>query len=60
MGFNLKSDGRPILGLTAKQLLEIMLEVDERMVLIPAHAWTPWFGVFGSKGGYDSLKIVLN
>ncbi len=56
MGFNLKSDGRPILGLTAKQLLEIMLEVDERMVLIPAHAWTPWFGVFGSKGGYDSLE----
>jgi len=56
MGFNLKSDGRPILGLTAKQLLEIMLEVDERMVLIPAHAWTPWFGVFGSKGGYDSLQ----
>jgi len=56
MGFNLKSDGRPILGLTAKELLEIMLEVDERMVLIPAHAWTPWFGVFGSKGGYDSLE----
>ncbi len=56
MGFNLKSDGRPILGLTAKQLLEIMLEVDKRMVLIPAHAWTPWFGVFGSKGGYDSLE----
>ncbi len=56
MGFNLKSDGRPIFGLTAKQLLEIMLEVDKRMVLIPAHAWTPWFGVFGSKGGYDSLQ----
>jgi uncharacterized protein (TIGR00375 family) len=56
MGFNLKSDGRPILGLTAKELLEIMLEVDKRMVLIPAHAWTPWFGVFGSKGGYDSLQ----
>jgi uncharacterized protein (TIGR00375 family) len=33
-----------------------MLEVDKRMVLIPAHAWTPWFGVFGSKGGYDSLQ----
>ena len=55
-GFNLKSDGRPILGLTAKQLLEIMLDVDERMVMIPAHAWTPWFGVFGSKSGYDSLE----
>ncbi len=56
MGFNLKSDGRPILGLTAKELLEIMLEVDERMVMVPAHAWTPWFGIFGSYGGYDSLE----
>ncbi len=55
-GFNIRSDGRPILGLPVKQLLEIMLEVDERMVMIPAHAWTPWFGIFGSKGGYDSLE----
>ena len=56
MGFNLKSDGRPILGLTIKQLLEIMLDVDKRMVMVPAHAWTPWFGIFGSKGGYNSLE----
>jgi len=56
MGFNLKSDGRPILGLPVKELLKIMLEVDERMVMIPAHAWTPWFGIFGSKGGYDTLE----
>ncbi|MFA7245402.1 MAG: endonuclease Q family protein [Candidatus Magasanikbacteria bacterium] len=56
MGFNLKSDGRPILGLTSKQILELMLETDERMMMIPAHAWTPWFGIFGSKGGYDSLQ----
>lgn len=55
-GFNLRSDGRPILGLTVKELLQIMLEIDERMVLIPAHAWTPWFGIFGSKGGYDNLE----
>lgn len=54
-GFNLGSDGRPILGLTAKQILELMLETDERMVMAPAHAWTPWFGIFGSRGGYDSL-----
>lgn len=54
-GFNLRSDGRPILGLTSKEILELMLETDERMMLIPAHAWTPWFGIFGSKGGYDSL-----
>lgn len=55
-GFNLKSDGRPILGLTVKQLLEIMLSIDKRMIMIPAHAWTPWFGIFGSKGGYDNLE----
>lgn len=55
-GFNLKSDGRPILGLTVKELLEIMLAVDKKMEMIPAHAWTPWFSVFGSKGGYDSLE----
>ncbi|OGH59508.1 MAG: hypothetical protein A2725_01660 [Candidatus Magasanikbacteria bacterium RIFCSPHIGHO2_01_FULL_33_34] len=54
-GINLKADGRPILGMTAKDILELMLEIDSRMVMIPAHAWTPWFGVFGSKGGYDSL-----
>jgi len=55
-GFNLKADGRPILGMTSKQILETMLEIDERMVMIPAHAWTPWFGIFGSKGGYDTLE----
>jgi len=56
MGFNLKSDGRPILGLTSKELLEIMLEIDEKMYMIPAHIWTPWFGILGAKGGYDSLE----
>ena len=55
-GFNIHSDGRPILGLTSKEILELMLETDERMVMIPAHAWTPWFGIFGSKGGYNSLE----
>lgn len=55
-GFNLKADGRPILGMTSKQILETMLEIDQRMVMIPAHAWTPWFGIFGSKGGYDTLE----
>src|SRR3989338_154588 len=59
-GFNLRSDGRPILGLTSKEILQIMLEIDERMVMIPAHAWTPWFGIFGSKGGYDSLEEAFD
>ncbi len=59
-GFNLRSDGRPILGLTSKEILQIMLEIDPRMVMIPAHAWTPWFGIFGSKGGYDSLEEAFD
>lgn len=52
----LASDGRPILGLDAKELLKIILEIDERCMVIPAHAWTPWFAVFGSKSGFDSLE----
>ncbi len=53
---NLKSDGRPILGLDSKKLLQIVLGIDPRCVLIPAHAWTPWFSVFGSMSGFDSLE----
>lgn len=55
-GCNLNADGRPIVGLTSKELLEIALESDPEMMLIPAHAWTPWFGIFGSKGGYNTLE----
>jgi len=53
---NLKSDGRPILGLDAKELLKICLDVDKKIMVIPAHAWTPWFSVFGSNSGFNSLK----
>ncbi len=52
----LTSDGRPILGLDAKELLKIVLDIDSRCMVIPAHAWTPWFAVFGSKSGFDSLE----
>lgn len=55
-GCNLRADGRPIIGLSAKELLACILEVDSRCVMIPAHAWTPWFAVFGSKSGYDALS----
>lgn len=55
-GFNLKSDGRPILGLDSEDLIKILLDADERILLIPAHVWTPWFAVFGSKSGFDSLE----
>ncbi len=53
---NLKSDGRPILGLDAKELAKIVLEASEDCLVVPAHAWTPWFGIFGSKSGFDSIE----
>lgn len=52
----LGSDGRPTVHLTPRQLLETLLHIDDRILLIPAHAWTPWFGIFGSKSGFDSLE----
>ncbi|MBI3109486.1 DNA helicase UvrD [Candidatus Daviesbacteria bacterium] len=52
----LASDGRPIVGISSKDLLAMALEADDKALFIPAHAWTPWFGVFGSQSGYDSLK----
>jgi len=53
---NISSDGRPILGLDSKNLLEIALESCDSAFLIPAHIWTPWFSVFGSKSGFNSLE----
>lgn len=53
---NLKADGRPILGLDAKELLKITLAVSPDMLFIPAHAWTPHFSVFGAASGFDSLE----
>lgn len=54
-GANLMSDGRPIIGLTAKQVAEIALSADERCLVIPAHAWTPHFSLYGSVSGFDSI-----
>ncbi len=53
---NIRSDGRPILGLPSRDLLEIIMEVDPACYLIPAHIWTPWFSMLGSKSGYDSVE----
>ncbi|MBI4689676.1 MAG: DNA helicase UvrD [Nitrospirae bacterium] len=52
---NLSADGRPILGLDAKELLRIVLDASDKTMLIPAHAWTPHFAVFGAASGFDSL-----
>ncbi|MBW1712515.1 MAG: UvrD-helicase domain-containing protein [Deltaproteobacteria bacterium] len=54
-GVNLASDGRPIMGLKARQVLEVVLETDPLAEMIPAHIWTPWFSVLGSKSGFESM-----
>ena len=53
---NLKSDGRPILGLDAKELAKIVLEASQDCLVVPAHIWTPWFSLLGSKSGFDSIE----
>jgi uncharacterized protein (TIGR00375 family) len=53
---NIASDGRPILGLDPKDLLEIVLETARESFFIPAHIWTPWFSLFGSKSGFDRIE----
>ncbi len=53
---NLWSDGRPILGLDSKELLKIVLDVSPDCFLVPAHIWTPWFSLFGSNSGFDSIE----
>ncbi len=53
---NIESDGRPILGLDSRDLLEIVLEKIPDGFLVPAHIWTPWFSLFGSKSGFESIE----
>lgn len=55
-GFNLTSDGRPVLGLSARNLAEVLFSIDRKIVIIPCHIWTPWFSLYGSKGGYDRIN----
>ena len=53
---NLAADGRPILGLDSRDLLEITLEGGDGCYLVPAHTWTPWFAVLGSQSGFDRVE----
>lgn len=53
---NISSDGRPILGLSAEELLKIVLNICPKALFIPAHIWTPWFSMFGSMSGFDSME----
>ena len=55
-GANLDSDGRPIIGMDVKDMSKLILDVDENCFIIPAHIWTPWFSMFGSKSGFDTVE----
>jgi len=53
---NLASDGRPIFGASAPEITELVMSVDDNCFVYPAHAWTPWYSVFGSESGFDSME----
>ena len=59
VGAKLAGDGRPLISLHARELTAAILEIDPRSIIVPAHAWTPWYALFGSKSGFDSLGRVL-
>lgn len=56
LNFNITSDGRPIIGMSSEDLLSLVLEINEDVMFIPAHIWTPWFSALGSKSGFDSIE----
>jgi uncharacterized protein (TIGR00375 family) len=53
---NTDSDGRPIFGFSVKELVKITLDICPDAMIVPAHAWTPWFSIFGSKSGFNSIE----
>lgn len=55
-GCNLLSDGRPIIGLTSIQVAELVLTIEPKALIIAAHCWTPWFSLYGSRSGFDSIE----
>lgn len=55
-GANLLSDGRPIVGLTSINIAELVFSVSSDCLIIPAHIWTPWYALFGSESGFDSIE----
>ena len=54
-GCNLMSDGRPIIGLSCIEVADLVLNIESKALIIPAHCWTPWYSVFGGMSGFDSL-----
>ena len=59
LGGNLTADGRPTFGLSVVDMLDLLFSVNEEVLVIPAHAWTPWFSLFGSRSGFDSPEEAL-
>jgi len=53
---NIKSDGRPILGLDVADMAKLIWDISKDFIIIPAHIWTPWFAMFGSKSGFDTIE----
>lgn len=53
---NISADGRPIFGFSAMELVKMVLDASPSCMIIPAHAWTPWFSIFGSNSGFDSIE----
>lgn len=53
---NISSDGRPILGLDVADMAKLIWDISKDFIIIPAHAWTPWFAIFGSKSGFDTIE----
>jgi len=53
---NLHSDGRPILGISAKELVKVVMESSSECFIVPAHIWTPWFSLFGANSGFDDIE----
>mgnify|MGYP000968235839 FL=1 len=54
--YNIRSDGRPILGMSCPKLVELCLSIHPNFLIYPAHIWTPWFAMFGSKSGFDTVE----
>lgn len=52
----LSSDGRPVFSFTSKDLVKMILDISEDCLIVPAHAWTPWFSIFGANSGFDSIE----
>ncbi len=56
LDYNITYDGRPIIGMDVQELMKIYLDADPKAIIIPAHVWTPWYALYGSKSGFDSIE----